>query len=710
MGRFGKQVLWASLGVALLMVALAPTVEAGRGRRFRKARPRVAYLHPERPRLQPKSVLPSVSPVRPQAVQPSDAPAVQAMGIGQVTYSRQMTWITDFGAIPGDGDDDSDAILACIRAAIGSATYNVYFPAGVYDVDSDNVLHPVTAGVATGFGINFMGAAQNFTTIRLHKDGDNERWLYDSDESPGWNRCQFENIWFQSDLLTDENLAPWYDDDYANTGAFRLWATTLSGVDKGFIFRNCRFGGFGQPNTFTGISNTDSNAFYSCWWQSCGPLIFENDQTLAHNFFGCHFWYSEDCFWMKNTTGEGSQGKGGGGWIQFYGSDFIHESFPYTVTGAVNNGSGLIRLTITDNPFQNGDGVSISSVGGVSAAAGHWTVTGRTSTTIDLQGSTFSGTYTSGGKACYDTPYYTWRIDDGAAFVRNIAMRDCQWEMRTTYASRLLHKRGNSSFTFTNEVLFDGCNMSANHGAESGATGREYLTLGGQTYVRFTDCHLPERFGVGFYDVNTSNISLFQYQPLVVLEHCALGPTFLANLATRITYDTGDTNTNNYGRIISRGGRALTSTNLNDNYCFDFDYGKGRAGRGEPSRQQFTVSLKGDHQVWPTLSSGTGSGERTVFLPPGTRILSARINKPAGSSSSTLVSYAIGSDDKSAIFCRSYPGRVDGVHKAFGDGATALGVLPYTVGASGETIRLWMTSYAESSVSTTGGEAVLVCE
>lgn len=69
------------------------------------------------------------------------------------------------------------------------------------------------------------------------------------------------------------------------------------------------------------------------------------------------------------------------------------------VTGAVNNGSGLIRLTVTAHGYETGDKVNVGTVGGVSNATGQWTITVITANTFDLRASTFSGTYTSGGTA-----------------------------------------------------------------------------------------------------------------------------------------------------------------------------------------------------------------------------------------------------------------------------------------------------------------------
>jgi hypothetical protein len=69
-----------------------------------------------------------------------------------------------------------------------------------------------------------------------------------------------------------------------------------------------------------------------------------------------------------------------------------------TVTGAANNGIGLIRLTIaTTNGMITGQHVTVQDVSGVSSANGNWRITVMNTTQIDLQGSAFSGAYTSGG-------------------------------------------------------------------------------------------------------------------------------------------------------------------------------------------------------------------------------------------------------------------------------------------------------------------------
>jgi len=78
----------------------------------------------------------------------------------------------------------------------------------------------------------------------------------------------------------------------------------------------------------------------------------------------------------------------------------ISNTLMATVSGAANNGSGLIRITTSAaHYFSTYDTVVVASVGGVPAADGTWTITVIDATHFDLIGSTFSGTYTSGGTA-----------------------------------------------------------------------------------------------------------------------------------------------------------------------------------------------------------------------------------------------------------------------------------------------------------------------
>jgi hypothetical protein len=78
-----------------------------------------------------------------------------------------------------------------------------------------------------------------------------------------------------------------------------------------------------------------------------------------------------------------------------------------SVSGAVDNGSGLIRLTVTSTAaMTTGDIRSVSAVTGTTEANGRWTITVVDGTHIDLQGSTFVNAYVSAGVV--SGPFSSW--------------------------------------------------------------------------------------------------------------------------------------------------------------------------------------------------------------------------------------------------------------------------------------------------------------
>lgn len=76
-----------------------------------------------------------------------------------------------------------------------------------------------------------------------------------------------------------------------------------------------------------------------------------------------------------------------------------------TVSGAVAGTAGRIRLTVNSTAFyDNNDVVTVAGVGGTTEANGTWPILLIDSTHIELQGSTFTNAYTSGGTATLLTP------------------------------------------------------------------------------------------------------------------------------------------------------------------------------------------------------------------------------------------------------------------------------------------------------------------
>ncbi len=80
-----------------------------------------------------------------------------------------------------------------------------------------------------------------------------------------------------------------------------------------------------------------------------------------------------------------------------FGADPTNGSGTVSVTGAVDNGSGLVRVTATAHGLTTGDVVGISGVVGTTEANGGWRVIVVDANDIDLDGSVFVNAYTSDG-------------------------------------------------------------------------------------------------------------------------------------------------------------------------------------------------------------------------------------------------------------------------------------------------------------------------
>lgn len=75
------------------------------------------------------------------------------------------------------------------------------------------------------------------------------------------------------------------------------------------------------------------------------------------------------------------------------------------ITGAADNGSGLVRITSNAHGYANNDFVLVYGVGGTTEANGLWRISGVTANTFDLAGSAFVNAYTSGGNATVNGSY-----------------------------------------------------------------------------------------------------------------------------------------------------------------------------------------------------------------------------------------------------------------------------------------------------------------
>jgi hypothetical protein len=90
-----------------------------------------------------------------------------------------------------------------------------------------------------------------------------------------------------------------------------------------------------------------------------------------------------------------------------YGIILYMSGASVTITGAADNGSGLIRITAAAHGLSSGDQVLIASVTGTTEANGLHVVTVISSSTFDLRGSVFTNAYVSGGTVIRYNPIDT---------------------------------------------------------------------------------------------------------------------------------------------------------------------------------------------------------------------------------------------------------------------------------------------------------------
>lgn len=91
----------------------------------------------------------------------------------------------------------------------------------------------------------------------------------------------------------------------------------------------------------------------------------------------------------------------------------------WTVSGAANNGSGLIRITLSSaTTLVTGDPIAVYGVTGTTEANGRWVVTVIDSTHVDLQGSTFTNAYVSGGTLTNRGSFYGTLMSVGPSLTR----------------------------------------------------------------------------------------------------------------------------------------------------------------------------------------------------------------------------------------------------------------------------------------------------
>lgn len=165
-------------------------------------------------------------------------------------------------------------------------------------------------------------------------------------------------------------------------------------VDRTFIANLDR----GNLELFQGAADPRTSRVYWAYRSANGVNPANYDTIIGYD-------YVLDRFFTLSVTGEYLLGISQSG-LTLEALDAIAPT-PLSITGAANNGSGAIRLTLAaetaGTPPYNGytvlgqPTIEVYGVGGTIEANGNWHFTVVDSTHIDLTGSTFTNAYTSGG-------------------------------------------------------------------------------------------------------------------------------------------------------------------------------------------------------------------------------------------------------------------------------------------------------------------------
>jgi hypothetical protein len=125
-----------------------------------------------------------------------------------------------------------------------------------------------------------------------------------------------------------------------------------------------------------------------------------------------------------------------------------------SITGAINNGVGLIRLTSTAHGLVTGDTVYVANVGGVPNATGAWAVTVINANTFDLVASTWGGAYTSGGTWVVEvvTNYVSTDLFD----LKYVQTADVLYIVHPSYPPTKISRFSHTTWTHTAAQFVDG--------------------------------------------------------------------------------------------------------------------------------------------------------------------------------------------------------------------------------------------------------------
>ncbi len=176
-----------------------------------------------------------------------------------------------------------------------------------------------------------------------------------------------------------------------------------------------------------------------------------------------------------------------GGYARFY-KDGGQIARSMTVSGAANNGSGLIRLTVNSTSgVVTGNHATVSGVLGTTEANGVWIVTVIDGTHVDLQGSAFVHAWTSGGSALVPVeiamPYAAGELPA----IGYVQSTDTLYLLHPAHPIQSIVRTAHDTWVRTEMTIKDGpylpVNATATTVTPSGATGSITLAFSSTTGI-----------------------------------------------------------------------------------------------------------------------------------------------------------------------------------------------------------------------------------
>jgi hypothetical protein len=332
-------------------------------------------------------------------------------------------WSAKAWGAKGDGVTDDTAALNAWFAGCVANLQNGFAPPGVY-------MHRGLTLNATGLGrgVVIRGAHAGSTIFRTFAGTTADILRYNGSNGYGnQSRCVFVDLTLDGNNFNSahgvniDNSS--VTDGYPQAPDFVRVTVLHSGLDSFYygigaqngVMTNCAGS---HPGRNALNLNSGDNYFNRCLFYGANNVGLRVSNA-ANNGAGlvrltvaahgkttgqsCHVWSSIDAAlgtWTVTVIDANT--------LDLQGSIFSGSSksggncIPvFTVTGAANNGAGLIRIqTSAAHGFSTGAQVWLKDIGGVPNANGGWVVTVIDATHFDLQGSQiFTWTYTSGGTA-----------------------------------------------------------------------------------------------------------------------------------------------------------------------------------------------------------------------------------------------------------------------------------------------------------------------